>query len=142
MRVVLDVNVWISALLWGGFPSRILHLSRQNKLTIFISESLLEELEITLQRPKFKNQLKKRNHSVEYLIAITQGFSQKCSNLSLNVPELRDPKDNHILAAALSANAEVLITGDQDLLVLSEFSGILIMKPTDFMEIYFSNNSH
>ncbi|VXD15529.1 Nucleotide binding protein PINc [Planktothrix serta PCC 8927] len=96
MRVVLDVNIWISALLWGGLPSQILHLSRQNKITIFVSESLLGELETTLKRTKFKNQLKKRNHTVEYLI-----------------------------------------TGDQDLLVLDNFRGILIMKPTDFLNCYF-----
>lgn len=55
MKVVLDVNIWISALLWGGLPSQILHLSRQNKITIFVSESLLGELETTLKRTKFKN---------------------------------------------------------------------------------------
>lgn len=47
MRIVLDVNVWISALLWGGLPAKILHLSRQKQLTIFVSEPLLEDLEIT-----------------------------------------------------------------------------------------------
>ncbi|VXD13309.1 putative toxin-antitoxin system toxin component, PIN family [Planktothrix paucivesiculata] len=60
-----------------------------------------------------------------------------CSNVSINVPQLRDSKDNHILAAALSANAEVLITGDQDLLVLDNFMGTAIMKPTDFLALYF-----
>ncbi|OIP70627.1 MAG: putative toxin-antitoxin system toxin component, PIN family [Oscillatoriales cyanobacterium CG2_30_40_61] len=137
MRVVLDVNIWISALLWGGLPAQFLHLSRQNKITIFVSESLLEELEITLQRAKFKNQLKKQNHTIEYLMAITEGFSEKCPTIDINLPQLRDPKDNHILATALSANAEVLITGDQDLLVLNNFMGIAIIKPTDFLELYF-----
>lgn len=141
MNVVVDVNIWISALLWGGLPSQILHLSRQNKITIFVSESLLGELETTLKRTKFKNQLEKRNHTVEYLIAITQGFSNKCPNISLNVPELRDVKDNHILATALSAQAVVLITGDKDLLVLNNFAGIAIMKPTDFLELYFPPKS-
>jgi len=41
MRVVLDVNIWISGLLWGGLPSQILHLSRQKKITIFVFEYLL-----------------------------------------------------------------------------------------------------
>lgn len=139
MRVVLDVNVWISALLWGGLPSRILHLSRQNRLTIFVSESLLEELEITLKKSKFQGQLKKQNRTIEYLITITQGFSEKCPNITLDVPQLRDIKDNHILAAAVSAEAEVLITGDQDLLVFNQFAGILIMNPTDFLNTYFSS---
>lgn len=57
---MLDVNVWISALLWGGVPSGILHLSRQKQLTIFVSQSLLEELENTVKRPKFQGQIKSK----------------------------------------------------------------------------------
>lgn len=124
-------------MLWGGLPAKILHLSRQKRLTIFVSESLLEELEITLKKAKFNSPLKKRNYSIDYLIDITKGFSEKCPTIFLNVPELRDVKDNHILATALSANAQVLISGDQDLLVLNEFSGILIMKPVNFITFYF-----
>lgn len=50
MRVVLDVNVWISALLWGGTPAQLLHLAKSQEITIFVSEDLLEELEVTLKR--------------------------------------------------------------------------------------------
>lgn len=136
MKVVLDVNVWISALLWGGLPAQLLSLSLQHKLTIFVSKSLLIELETTLKRDKFKKQLEKRNCSVEHLMVVTQGFSEKCPTISLNVPNLRDVKDNHIIATAISAGAEVLITGDIDLLVLENFAGIQIMNPTDFLDNY------
>lgn len=141
MKVVLDVNVWISALLWGGLPLKILYFARQKRLTIFVSESLLKELEVTLRREKFKKQLEKLNHPVEYFMIVTQGFSEKCSPLSIYIPELRDSKDNHILATAVAANAKVLITGDQDLLVLRNFAGIVIMTPTDFINNYFSSSS-
>ncbi|MBD2144782.1 putative toxin-antitoxin system toxin component, PIN family [Sphaerospermopsis sp. FACHB-1194] len=142
MRVVLDVNVWISALLWGGVPSGILHLSRQKQLTIFVSQSLLEELENTVKRPKFQSQIKKQNRTIEYLMSITQGFCEKCPNISLDIDisQLRDMKDYHILAAAVSAQAEVLITGDQDLLVLNKFAEILIMTPADFLNTYFTSS--
>lgn len=45
--------------------------------------------------------------------------------------------DAIIVATALAANAEVIVTGDQDLLTLNEFEGILIMTPTDFLNRYF-----
>ncbi len=136
MRVVLDVNVWISALLWGGVPAQLLHLAKSQEITIFVSEDLLEELEVTLNRVKFTRQLQKRGYSVNELIEVTRGFSEQCSNMSINVPQLRDPKDNKIIAAALSADAEVLISGDLDLLTLQEFSGIRIVTPTDFINLF------
>ena len=136
MKVVLDVNVWVSALLWGGLPIKILSLSQQNKLTIFISESLLRELEITLKRDKFKKQLEKRKYTVNDLMLIAEELTTKCSTISLKVPQLRDSKDNHILATAVSANADALITGDLDLLVLETFSGIAITNPGDFLNNY------
>ncbi len=49
------------------------------------------------------------------------------------VPELRDPKDGIVLAAALAGDAEVIVTGDQDLLVLGRFEGVEILTPTDFV---------
>lgn len=70
-------------------------------------------------------------------MTITKGFSEKCSTIFINVPELRDVKDNKIIATALTAKAENLITGDKDLLVLNEFKGILIQNPTEFINIYF-----
>lgn len=136
MKVVLDVNVWVSALLWGGLPIKILSLSQQNKLTIFISESLLRELEMTLKRDKFKKQLEKRKYTVKDFMLITEELTTKCSTISLKVPQLRDSKDNHILATAVSANADALITGDRDLLVLETFSGIVIINPGDFLNNY------
>ena len=136
MKVVLDVNVWVSALLWGGLPIKILSLSQQNKLTIFISESLLRELEMTLKRDKFKKQLEKRKYTVNDLMLITEELTTKCPTISLKVPQLRDSKDNHILATAMSANADALITGDLDLLVLETFSGIVIINPGDFLNNY------
>lgn len=53
MRVVLDVNVWISALLWGGVPGQMLRLARNQQITIFASEALFLELETSLRRDKF-----------------------------------------------------------------------------------------
>jgi uncharacterized protein len=55
MRIVLDVNVWISGLLWGGIPGKLLNLARNERITIFASQALFLELETTLKRVKFES---------------------------------------------------------------------------------------
>ncbi len=133
MRVVLDVNVWISALLWGGTPGQMLRLARNQQITIFASEALFLELETSLRRDKFQPRLQERGYTVEYLMIVARGFSESCPTTSVSVPELRDPDDAMILATASAANAEAIVTGDQDLLTLNEFEGIPIMTSTDFL---------
>lgn len=137
MKVVVDVNVWISALLWRGIPRQILQKAQNNQITIFASEDLFQELKTTLRRDKFVSKIKSLGLTVEDLLDASTEVLNFCPTIPIDVPELRDSKDNHVLAAALSANAEVLITGDKDLLVLKNFAGIAIMKPTDFLDIYF-----
>jgi putative PIN family toxin of toxin-antitoxin system len=56
MRLVLDVNVWISGLLWGGSPRQIVNLAKAGKITIFVSEPILSELAEVLVRVKFRQE--------------------------------------------------------------------------------------
>ncbi|MBN3870051.1 putative toxin-antitoxin system toxin component, PIN family [Nostoc sp. JL33] len=137
MRVILDVNVWISALLWGGVPGKTLRLARNQQINIFASEFLLLELETTLKRDKFQLRLQQRGYTVENLISVVKGLSNDCPTISVDAPQLRDPKDTVVLAAAVAANAEAIVTGDLDLLVLIEFNGIPILTPQDFLSRYF-----
>lgn len=137
MRVVVDTSVWISALLWGGVPGQILYMARTQQIAIFASDVLLQEIETSLRKQKMQRRIQGRGYTVEYFISISQELSEFCPTISVDVPELRDPNDLKILAAAVAANAEVLITGDRDLLILNEFQGIPILKPQDFISRYF-----
>ncbi|MDZ8067856.1 MAG: putative toxin-antitoxin system toxin component, PIN family [Nostoc sp. DedQUE08] len=115
MRVVVDVNVWISGLLWGGVPDIVLLLAEEQKITIFASDALFLELETTLRRPKFQSKIESLNLRVEDIINATKDVLQFCLTVSVSAPQLRDPKDTIVLAAAIAANAEAIITGDLDL---------------------------
>jgi len=137
MRVILDVNVWISALLWRGVPDQVLTLAEDKKISIFASEALLIELETTLRRAKFQSKINSLNLSIEDVINATKDLLQICPTISIDAPQLRDLKDEKILAAAIAANAEAIVTGDLDLLVLIEFNGIPIFTPQDFLSCYF-----
>jgi predicted nucleic acid-binding protein len=68
-----------------------------------------------------------------------QELTQPCIPVQLIVPMLRDTKDLVVLEAAVGGNAGGIITGDRDLLVLGEFSGIPILSPQDFLQRYFPN---
>ena len=140
MRVVVDVNIWISALLWGGVPDKVVILAQEHTITIFASDALFLELETTLRRPKFQSKIRSLNFNLEDVINATKDVLEFCPTISVDAPQLRDPKDTVVLAAAVAANAEAIVTGDLDLLVLIEFNGIPILTPQDFLSRYFSNS--
>jgi|JI102314DRNA_FD_contig_41_6406763_length_1606_multi_4_in_0_out_0_2 uncharacterized protein len=137
MRVVIDVNVWISGLLWGGVPRRVLELVKNQQITIFVSDTLLQEMETTLRRAKLRPKMQSLGLTVDGLMSQVKNWVESCPIDSLDVPQLRDPDDTMVLATAIAANAEVIITGDLDLLILNEFEGILILTPKNFLTLYF-----
>jgi putative PIN family toxin of toxin-antitoxin system len=140
MKVVLDVNVWVSGLLWSGSPSKILRLAQTKTIVIYASELLLQELSDTLKQDKLQRRIQEKGQSVNLLMAVAQQLSISIPISSLEVPELRDSDDTIILATGLAALAEVIITGDKDLLVLSEFGEMPILTPRDFLSHYFPND--
>ncbi|WP_035987485.1 putative toxin-antitoxin system toxin component, PIN family [Leptolyngbya sp. KIOST-1] len=134
MRVVIDVNVWVSGLLWGGVPGRVLTMAYTQQITSCVSEELLLELKITLEREKFSDRLRLRNLTSAKAVAIVQAVSETAELTAISVPELRDPADLKIAATAIAARATHLITGDQDLLVLRAIQNIFIVTPSQFVD--------
>ena len=137
MKLLLDTNIWISGLLWGGIPRQIIQLAENNSATIYISHSLLQELEETLAKEKLQRRLKQLNYSTQELVNGVKLITQLCEPKSLpEISELRDLKDKIVLETALSIPVEFIITGDLDLLVLNSFEGIDIVNATDFKLIF------
>jgi uncharacterized protein len=97
----------------------------------------LQELEEALGRAKFQMRIQQRGKPVDVLMSVAKQLSNLCDVTPVEVPELRDPDDAIVLATALAANAEAIVTGDRDLLVVNEFSGIPILTPQDFISLYF-----
>ena len=139
MRIVLDVNVWISGLLWGGVPGQIFALAEEQQIAIFVSEPILEDVKEILGRSKLQAKMQSLDVTVEDLLVTLGQLSELCPTTSVNVPQLRDPDDAAIIAAALAANAEAIVTGDLDLLVLTEFNAVPILTPQAFLSRYFLN---
>ncbi|MEG4799522.1 putative toxin-antitoxin system toxin component, PIN family [Microcoleus sp. ARI1-B5] len=140
MKVVLDTNIFLSGWLWGGIPDSILKLGEDHLIDVCASEALLNELQSTLSRNKFCSKLQTLGVTVGDLMAGVRYLVEVYPISDLNVPNLRDRNDNIILATAIAAEAEAIVTGDLDLLVLQEYEGIVIVTARDFIERYFPEN--
>jgi uncharacterized protein len=133
MRIVLDTNVWLSGLLWGGVPAQILQLVEQGQLEAIVSEEILIELRQTLDRPKLQKRLNQLGIDANAIMLAVRQAVVIVESEVIQVDNLRDPKDAIIIAAAISGEAAFIISGDQDLLVLQEISSIPILSPRDFI---------
>ncbi|WDN88463.1 hypothetical protein BuS5_01431 [Desulfosarcina sp. BuS5] len=129
IKAVLDTNVLISGILFGGNPRQIFELVIQGKIDAYISPAIFIEFKEVLIRPKFGI-----THEKCFLI------NKEIENLFCFVfPQIRvdlikdDPDDNIILECALAADVEYIITGDSHLLTLKSFEKIQIISPVMFI---------
>lgn len=137
MKVLLDTNIWISGLLWGGNPRKIIQLALAEQIVIYSSKLLIDELEATLVYPKLQRRLEKLEITAEELLVEVSQIIQLSEPVSLSsIPGLRDPKDKIVLETACSVPVEVIVSGDEDLLVLVEFQKIPILTSQQFGEKY------
>lgn len=133
MKVVIDTNVWVSGLLWGGTPGKVLQAVKAQTDISYVSKELLLELEVTLRRPKFAKRLEQRNQTIEGLIFIATTISQLVEIDEIEVENLRDQADAKIVATAVASNSNAVITGDLDLLVLKRVRNIFVYTPAQFL---------
>ena len=121
----------------GGNPRRIIQLGVAQQIIIYSSNLLIDELQATLAYPKLQRRLEKLEITTEELLVEVARITQLSEPVSLSsIPELRDPKDKIVLETALSVPVEVIISGDEDLLVLGEFQKIPILTTKQFLENY------
>ena len=125
-HVVLDTNVLISAILFGGKPKQILDHIISGQIACTLSLDILDELIGVLQRPKF-------GFSAEQCVRIIEELHRTCNIIvttsKLNI-KISDPSDTMILECALDAEADYIITGDPDLTELHPFRKIQILSPS------------
>ncbi len=126
-KVVIDTNVFISGAVFGGNPGRILKLIEDDKIQVVVSPPI--ELEILIKMAKF-------SVSKEVVSSLKALLEQRAILVVpvKKVTVCRDPKDNMFLEASLESGADILITGDKDLLEMKEFKGTKILTPAEFLQ--------
>lgn len=135
MRAVIDTNALLAGLLWHGPPHALLEHVRSGKLAMVSSPVLLAELTEVIGRPKFDTILVRANTSREGALAEMRQLAEVIDPPPLLHPVCRDPDDDHVLALALAAQVDLIISGDEDLLVLQSFEEMPILSPAQALEI-------
>jgi len=128
IRVVLDTNVYLSGIIFGGKPKTILTLTRRSQLKNYTSPKILLELSQKLQQ-KF---LWSTQDIQNVMKAISMSSTLVKPTISLSVVH-EDSTDNKILECAETAKADFVITGDKHLLNLKKWKSTEIVTPSEFI---------
>lgn len=134
MRVVLDTNTVVSAIFWSGAPRNVMNLAHQGIITLYTSTALLIELADVVSRDKWITHLERKQSTPADVIERYSALAYTINAPALASPVSRDSDDDAVLACALAANAELIVTGDKDLLVLHPWQEIDILNPADSLQ--------
>ena len=136
MRLVLDTNVVVSGLLWNGIPSALLDAARIGEIELFTSTRLLAELAGILTRAKFAKALAAIGLPREALVLGYAELAAIVQPAPIPLAIAVDPSDDQVLACALAASADLIVSGDKHLLALGgQYQGIPIVTPTQAVPI-------
>lgn len=129
-KIVLDTNVILSALLFGGKPRKVFEMAIEGRIRLSISEPILDEIRNVLIGRKFsfpKNTATKIIAEIETIADIVETHSRLCVVHA-------DPDDNRILECAVDSGAEYIVSGDSHLLDIGSWNDIRIVNPDDFLK--------
>lgn len=130
MRLVLDTNTVISGLLWNGPPRRLLDAAISGAVNLYTSAVLATELREVLAYPKFAQRLSANGETVDRCIGRFLATANLTAAATLEGAVTADPDDDHVIAYALSAQADAIVSGDAHLLNLKHYQNIAIVNAT------------
>ena len=127
MRAVADTNIVVSGLLWSGNPRRVLEAARDGRIDLYTSGLLLAELEDVLKRERFEIRLRAAGVTAHELVLGYGSLATVIEPDTIGPVVLDDPDDDCVIACAVTAKSEVIVSGDSDLLKLQQYEGIRIL---------------
>ena len=130
--VVLDTNVLVSGLLFGGPPGTLVDLWKSGRIRPVMSKKMIDELLLVLAYPKFKL----TEEDIHYLLYVEVLPYVKLAKVRSSLVLIAsDPSDDMFLRGAVAAGAKYIISGDRHLLHLKSHKGIPILSPAEFLSI-------
>jgi hypothetical protein len=136
LKAVVDTNVIVSAGLRSGTPpGAVVRAWIDARFEAITSEPLLRELETVVKGPRLAMRLAwSQSDTVSFIAGLRRRATIVAPTVSLRVVT-EDPPDNRVLEAALTGQADYIVTGDQHLLELGEFEGVQIVTPARFVAV-------
>jgi putative PIN family toxin of toxin-antitoxin system len=135
VRVVVDTNVLISGLLWRGAPHQLIEQAKLEVFTILSSPLLLAEFEQVIRRQNFRSMLARSRIDLRRLLRDVAQLVEIVGAPPLRQRASRDPDDDQVLAPAFAAKADLIVSGDDDLLSLRQHTGIRIVSPAEALRL-------
>ena len=129
VKIIIDTNLWISFLI-GKELKELKNLLIEETIQLVISEEIVEEIILVTQRPKLQKYF--TPNKVDELVRFLRTIGLFV-NITSEVLFCRNPKDNYLLALAKDSDANFLVTGDQDLLVIAKFENTEIVTYQEFL---------
>jgi putative PIN family toxin of toxin-antitoxin system len=131
-RVVIDTNIYISAIFWNGKPREVIDLGRDGKITIFTSLDIENEI-----AGKLKTTFKLAEEDVNQILLDFSTFTLPIRINKELIVVRDDPDDNKFIECAVECRANYIISGDRRLLNLKEYEGIKLIKSSEFLKVYY-----
>ncbi len=131
MRLVLDTNVLVSSLTGTAAPRKLVDAARAEVFTLCTSDTLLAELERVLSRATFARRLQAAGLTARGLVEDLRALALVVSPPHVPRVVANDPDDDHVLACAIVASADAIVSGDRDLIDLHAYQGIPILTPAE-----------
>ena len=132
MRIIVDTNVLMSGVFFGGVPGRILDAWAEGRLELVLSPDILQEYrrvgaELAARYPE-------RSGALAPALTLIAMNAVQVDAAPLPAPVSKDPDDDKFLAAANAADVPVIISGDRDLLDVSGWRNVVVLSPRQFAE--------
>lgn len=130
MRLVLDTNVALSAVLGESAPRRLIELATEGEIELFSSAELLAEFSEVLARKRILRRFERKRRSAPEALALYEALVETVLPASITATA-SDPDDDAVLACALAAGVDLIVSGDRHLRNLKSFHRIPILNPAD-----------
>jgi uncharacterized protein len=134
VRIVLDTNVFVSAVFFGGVPGRILEAWRDGRIQLVLSVDILDEY----QRVGQALGAQYSGVDLKPFLSLLTVEAEIIEAPSLLAPVSADPDDDKFLACASAAGVPVIVSGDKHLLVQDGWRGIRMLRPRQFSDEFLS----
>ena len=142
IKAVIDTNVQVRGLLSKqGPPRRVLDTWLEGHYTLVTSLYLVDELIQTLSYPRIANRFRLAEQEITDILTALLSQAEVTPG-QLHLPGVtRDPKDDAVVACAVEGEADYIVSGDQDLLVLGDYQGCQVVTPRQFLDILNSSRA-
>jgi uncharacterized protein len=131
-RVVIDTNIYISAIFWNGKPREVIDLGRDGKITIFTSLDIENEI-----AGKLKTTFKLAEEDVNQILLDFSTFTLPIRINKQLIVVQDDPDDSKFIECALECKTNYIVSADTPLLNLIECEGIRIVNAADFLKVFY-----